>query len=62
MPVFDAFSGREILSNLVLWKHSDIKYPLKFKTALFVLHPKQFQMLPVFVDELNLWLLSLCLY
>lgn len=54
--------GEKILYNLVLWKYLDIKYPFKFKTALFVLHPKQFQMLSVFVDELNLWLLSLCLY
>jgi len=25
------------------------------------MHPKQFKMLPVFVDELDLWLLTLCL-
>lgn len=60
MPIFDAFSGTELifLYNLILWKYFDIKCPLKFKTALLVLHPKQFKMLPVFVDELKLWLLS----
>lgn len=60
--MFDAFGGTEIfLYNSILWKYFDIKCPLKFRTALLVLHPKQFKMSPVFVDELNLCLLSSCL-
>lgn len=62
MPIFDEFGGTEnFLCNLILWKYFDIKCPLNFKTALLVLHPKQFKMLPVFLDKLNMWLLSLYL-